>query len=528
MNKRKISGKILLWLLLFTVQIILLSGALVGWRYYQIKMKEYNEAAFSYARTASTLIDGDRIPSYVETLEPDQYFDEIQAFFVASVEETNLKYYYVFVPYENDLVYIWDSDTEDGESPLGFREEYMEGGKEAVMKIYCQDPPEEIKITPDETYGYIASAFYPIFDSMGKPVAVVGVDLSMPNILKTIGSFISLLVFAVLIITALAAVVLYFAISKSIVQPLNRLNEAASEIVENLDRNKDFSVDIHTGDEIETLAGSFDRMHRDLKDYIEKNAAITAEKERITTELELAAKIQADMLPNVFPAFPDRKDFDIYAAMTPAKAVGGDFYDFFLIDEKHLGLVMADVSGKGIPAALFMMVSKNMLQNLAMTGMRPKDVLASVNEQICRSNREEMFVTVWFGVLDLTSGVLTAANAGHERPVIKQPGEDFAVYYDPHGFVIGGMEGLRYKEYELTLKPGATLFVFTDGVTEAIDYKEELFGIRRTVDALNAAGDASPQEYLDKVTEDIAAFVGDADPFDDLTMLCLTYNGNYD
>ena len=201
-----------------------------------------------------------------------------------------------------------------------------------------------------------------------------------------------------------------------------------------------------TDDEIEILAESFATLSKRTRNYIAQITEITAEKERIGTELALATRIQADMLPNIFPAFPERPDFDIYATMTPAKEVGGDFYDFFLIDDTHLGLVMADVSGKGVPAALFMMISKILVQNYAMTGRSTAEVLRSVNEQICSNNREEMFVTVWFGILDTATGKITAANAGHEYPVIMQTGSRSQLIKDKHGFVIGGMEGIRYRE----------------------------------------------------------------------------------
>ena len=195
---------------------------------------------------------------------------------------------------------------------------------------------------------------------------------------------------------------------------------------------------------------------------------VTAEKERIGTELALATRIQADMLPNIFPAFPDRTDFDIYATMDPAKEVGGDFYDFFLIDDDHLCMVMADVSGKGVPAALFMMASKIILRNNAMMGKSPAKILGPTNA-ICSNNQEEMFVTVWLGILEISTGKLTAANAGHEYPVMKRPDGRFELLKDKHGFVVGGMEGVKYKDYELQLEPGAKLFLYTDGVPEATD-----------------------------------------------------------
>ena len=211
--------------------------------------------------------------------------------------------------------------------------------------------------------------------------------------------------------------------------------------------------------------------------------------------------------------------------MTPAKEVGGDFYDFFLIDETHLGIVMADVSGKGVPAALFMMVSKILVQNYAVAGRSPAEALQAVNDQICANNREEMFVTVWFGILDTTTGKITAANAGHEYPVIMQAGGAFELVKDKHGFVIGGMEGIRYKEYELTLTPGSKLFLYTDGVPEATDGDNTMFGTDRMLLALNEEASAPPHTILNHMRQAVDRFVREAEQFDDLTMLCLEYRG---
>ena len=262
-----------------------------------------------------------------------------------------------------------------------------------------------------------------------------------------------------------------------------------------------------------------------IKDQTEKFEKQQIETSRLDTELSMATRIQADMLPNIFPAFPEREEFDVHASMTPAKEVGGDFYDFFLIDHDHLGLAVADVSGKGVPAALFMMISKILVQNYALTGRTPKEVLESVNDQICKNNREEMFVTVWFGILDLKSGKLTAANAGHEYPAVKETSGRFELIKDKHGFVIGGMEGMKYSEYELTLEPGSKIFLYTDGVAEATNADDELFGTDRMVEALRSAENGSPEEVVAAVHDAVNAFVADAPQFDDLTMLCLQYDG---
>ena len=258
---------------------------------------------------------------------------------------------------------------------------------------------------------------------------------------------------------------------------------------------------------------------------MEKKHKEEAERAQLDNELEMAAQIQVSMLPSAFPAFPERGEFDVFAHMDPARNIGGDFFDFFLIDDDHLGLVIADVSGKGIPAALFMMVSKILIKNSALAGMSPARTLETVNRQICENNDEEMFVTVWMGVLEISSGKLTAANAGHEYPVLKTPGGKFSLIKDKHGLVVGGMDGAVYRDYELILYPGAKLFVYTDGVPEATNAGGQFFGIDRMLDVLNRSRDGSPYEILRDVHRAVDTFVGDAEQFDDLTMLCLEYKG---
>ena len=282
---------------------------------------------------------------------------------------------------------------------------------------------------------------------------------------------------------------------------------------------------VRSRNEIGTLARDVTELTHEIDDYLERIRTITAEKQRIGAELELAARIQANTLPNIFPPFPERKEFDLYASMDPAKEVGGDFYDFFMIDDDHLALLIADVSGKGVPAALFMMVSMILIHNAAEGGAGPAKVLEKVNGQICRNNPEEMFVSVWLGVLEISTGKLSAANAGHEYPMLRRPGGGYELVKDRHGFVIGGMDGMKYREYELMLETGSSLFVYTDGLPEAADADGRMFGMDRMTEALNTDPDAKPEDVLQNVRRAVDGFVRDAEQFDDLTMLCLSYTG---
>ena len=337
---------------------------------------------------------------------------------------------------------------------------------------------------------------------------------------KHSGQTILVLTVFILILAVISALFVAGRVVKPLETMTRRINALSSS-----DQTFEMENAYRTNDEIEILAESFASLSRRTKDYITQITRITAEKERVSTELNMATQIQEGMLPNLYPAFPDRPEFDIYATMTPAREVGGDFYDFFLVDNDHLCMVMADVSGKGVPAALFMMASKIILQSNAMMGKSPAQILSDTNATICANNKMELFVTVWLGILEISTGRLIAANAGHEYPGLKHADGRYELFRDKHGFVVGGIEGAKYKDYELTLCPGDKLFVYTDGVPEASNAENELFGTERMLAVLNENADAAPEQILMYVHEAVDEFVKDAEPFDDLTMLCVEYKG---
>ena len=320
------------------------------------------------------------------------------------------------------------------------------------------------------------------------------------------------------------AILISMALSRHIVKPIRLLTKEVGAMKGD---NLDFHWDLSTDDETQLLADSFASLTQRMKQYISDIETITAERERISTELSLATRIQSAMLPSIFPPFPHRSEFDIYAIMEPAREVGGDFYDFFLTDENHLCMVMADVSGKGIPAALFMMVSKIILQSCAMLGKTPAEILTKTNEALCSNNTEEMFVTAWVGILELSTGRLVAANAGHEYPAVKEPGGSFELLKDKHGFVMGSFSDSKYTEYELNIKPGSALFLYTDGVPEAMRDGSPggMFGTGRMLEALNRDPEAGSEQCLQNVREALKDFTKDAVRFDDVTMLCIGYKG---
>ena len=327
-----------------------------------------------------------------------------------------------------------------------------------------------------------------------------------------------------LVLLGLLALLNAIILAKRIVRPLNRMTKRIA-VISGENPVFEMSEEYKSGDEVEVLAKSFADLSLRTREYMAENLRITAEKERIGAELNVATKIQTDMLPRIFPPFPERDEFELYASMKAAKEVGGDFYDFFLLDDDHLALVMADVSGKGVPAALFMVIAKTLIKNRAKLGGTPKEILTDVNRQLCESNTSGFFVTVWFAILQISTGKGMAANAAHEHPALRHEGEAFTLVEYKHSPALGMMETIPVREHEFQLQKGDTLFVYTDGVTEASVDPKDLFGEQRMVEALNRNPEASPEEILETMSRQIAEFVGSADQFDDITMLCLKYYG---
>ena len=377
---------------------------------------------------------------------------------------------------------------------------------------------------------WVCTVGVPVGDESNGTRGYILADFTLNEMTHDMLAFLIRYIFATIAVTAFMGFIITRLMERTTVRPINAIAKAAQSYVEDRrsgnTRMEHFSsLPIRTGDEVEHLNRVMAQMEKDLSVYMEDLTRVTKKEERVRTELDMASKIQKGALPDIFPAFPDRQEFDLYASMEPAKEIGGDFYDFFLIDDDHLCLVIADVSGKGVPAALFMMASKIILADNAIMGKSPSEILYDANNAICKNNKLEMFVTVWVGILEISTGKLSAANAGHEYPALKRGDGGFSVFKDRHGFVLGGMEGMKYKEYEIQLSPGDKLFVYTDGVPEANDPDGNMFEVKRMIDALNEDPDASPAQILGAVRGQINIFVREAEQFDDLTMLCLEYKG---
>ncbi|MBQ6383988.1 MAG: GNAT family N-acetyltransferase [Clostridia bacterium] len=359
-------------------------------------------------------------------------------------------------------------------------------------------------------------------------LGTVGVDIDMNEVMKERHWFLMNSFLFILAELAAAIVIGVWLMHRAVTRPLNMLAKAATGFAKDekgYTKADVIRLPIRSRDEIGDLYREIQSMQSRIVDYTDHITQITADKERVNTELRMATNIQASMLPGVFPPFPERREFDLFASMNPAKEVGGDFYDFFMTDEDHLCTLIADVSDKGVPAALFMMSSKILINYRAQQGGTPGEILTAVNAQICKNNKSKMFVTVWLGILNVKTGQMVCTNAGHEYPAIRGSDGVFRIFHDKHGLVVGGAAKSKYRDYELTLAPGDAVFVYTDGVPEANNAAGEFYGMERMEAALNRAAKETPQGILASVKADVDQFVQGAKQFDDLTMLCLEYRG---
>ena len=496
---------------------------------------EYTESAFHTAETAALLVDAGRLGHYLETGGRGEDYAQTRRLLNILCQKQDV-----------DLIYVIRPDTSDyGSFTSVFN----------VVNVNSGFTPWEtghVRKTTNEEYRNIYRSIYEEGLERGVVVRTRDLNGGKPHItllipVKSVQEEVEgilcvqrdmnelssgrrrylIWVAAAFILSALAASVsaaLFF--RSQLVLPLRTVaGEARRFAAENTAAPDGALRGLSSIREIDTLAASVEKMESDTLLYMDHLTRVTADRERISTELGLAARIQEGMLPHVFPPYPERREFGLFASMFPAKEVGGDFYDFFFIDADHLAMVMADVSGKGIPGALFMMISKTLLKNRLLGGDSPAGALENVNRLICANNEAGMFVTVWLAVLDVKTGKGLAANAGHEHPALRRAGGRYELVKYRHSPAVGVMESIRFHEHGFELWPGDSLFVYTDGVTEASDVSQRLFGTDRLTDALNTEPGSGPRETLENVMDAIRSFADGAEQFDDITMLCFTYHG---
>ncbi len=544
-DRNSLSRSLLIGCAVFITLLSLIMGSIGFLTYYNGIVGRYETYLHDILKLAMTEIDGDDLEHCVREKNKSEQYERTQDFLNRIKEYYDIKYIYIVKPMNLDetdnmmdvMAGITRAEAEEDYDYYSVELGRLTGDyySPEIVRYYmdaCAIPGEvSFYRNKSEEFGYMYTGMIPILDSAGEPVAVLAADLSMQEITRVWQRYWMIVGAEILILVTFFLFIMYQWLRKRVIAPLKQLEEVSASFVESSRQTQDPSridfkrADIHTGDEMEVLSDALNAMFDDTRRYMTNLLSVTAEKEKIGAELNVATQIQADMLPRIFPAFPDRREFDLYAFMHPAREVGGDFYDFFLIDEDHLCMVIADVSGKGVPAALFMVIAKTLIKNQAMMGDDPADILGKVNEQLCEGNDAMLFVTVWISILTISTGKGIAANAGHEHPVIRRAGGSYELVVYRHSPAVAAMEGMRFRQHSFELHPGDRLFVYTDGVPEATNAENELFGNERMLDVLNSQPDRKPHALLETMKREIDVFVGEAPQFDDITMLCLDYFG---
>ena len=527
-------NKSLEYVIVRSIVILLLSFAvlmvIVGYRRFtRYYTHEYNDSAYRTAKTAAALIKVDNLDSYLESNGENDEYKLTRDRLNILTNKQDVSVIYVIKPdsdYKHFTSIFNSVSAGSGYTPWVIGSKMETTGK--MYEKYYKDIMEKGRtratvIRKNHLGGAKAhiTSLIPLTDSKGDVKAILCVQRFMKGLTRARFGYVfnvSILTFIIIIITIILA--LNF-LKKQIIRPIEKVSREAKRFATLSNRSKHNLRNISNISEVTSLALSIDKMEKDTIKYIEDIKVATKEKERIGTELKLASEIQENALPTNFPSCDS---FELYASMTPAKEVGGDFYDFTMIDDDHLMLTIADVSGKGVPASLLMMVTQILLQENSSLLKDPAKVLTTVNNRVCGNNKANMFVTVWLGILELSTGKLVFANAGHEDFVLKTD-DDFKLHKTKHGIPIGGMEDYEYKNNEIKLNKGDKLFLYTDGLPEATNSELEMFNLDRMVDTLNELKNLNTKELLSEVKNKVDAFVGDATQFDDLTMMALIYKG---
>ena len=516
----------------FIVLLVTFAAVLIGyWEFTSVLEQQYNDAAYEVAYTARSILNADKLSHYVETLETDEEFDIIQKRLDELTDSMDVNFIYVgqVDPEGKSIIYIYDSVNSAlgyDRYPLGKVGEDFDPQYNQILKdVITTGEKSNIYLYSYTEWGDHTTALLPVKDSSGKVVSIICVEKTMSVLQDARNEYVFHVMMSSAIVLVIAVLISFLLLRMYIISPIEEVTLEAERFANDHTEGNELKA-LSSNNEIGLLAHSIRKMESDILQYIDNITNITAEKERIGAELGVATKIQDAMLPNTFPPYPERNEFDIFGSMHAAKEVGGDFYDFFFVDPDHFALVIADVSGKGVPAAMFMMLAKTMIQNRALVGGTPSEVLEFVNNQIVAKNDASMFVTVWFAILTVSTGDVIATNAGHEYPAIRKANGKYEYLKDKHGIPVGVIEERKYEDYTFKLEPGDSIFVYTDGVTEATNTEAEFWGMDNLLDALNRQDYETPKDTALGVTKILDEFVGEAAQFDDITQLCLLYNGD--
>ena len=517
--------KLPLYVVLFCVLLCLANG-IIGYRVFKKLFEEqYESITQQIACTALSYIDAEDVLRYEKERVPDEAWYECNEKLDKLTITTELAFIYVTIPDESyeSRVYIFDTvhpDVINGKAyPLGqvnSLKKYEASYVERLKKVMDDGTPY-IRFAYTKTGGHVTTAI-PVKDASGTPVAILSIVKPMSEIKTFKSRYLKVFFISSALITALFILVYIFILVYTVVRPIRLITHETAHFA----RHKGFLSgklkQIRGNNELGILSRAVEKMSVDMQKYIDDLTHATAEKERLSAELNVATQIQANMLPQIFPPYSRCPDLELYATMDPAKEVGGDFYDFFMIDDDHFAIIVGDVSGKGVPAALFMVIAKTLLKNACVQKLGPAQIFELVNNQLCEGNDAGLFVTCWLGILRLSTGELRFANAGHTPPLWCHEGS-FNYLHSKPNLMLAGMEGAPYKEHSVVMAAHDRLFVYTDGITEATNASNELYGEERLLSAIQKTKSLSTRDALDSVRKDIDAFVKEAAQFDDITML---------
>ena len=528
-----LSFKLLAGAIIFGVLLCVINSY-ISYREFKKQIENlYANVTKQFAETAISYIDPERIFSWL-TDGSDGNWDSTNARLYELTETAEVAFIYLTVVSSDykSRTYVFDTVNslvlDAKEIPLGYVQslenktpDYIESLRNIIEKGLSKS-----YFSYTATGGHVTT-MVPVRDFTGANIAIMSVVKPMTEIREYKAGYLKTFLTAILIFTVFFLGLYMLSLLRGLVGPLMLIIDETSNFAAHHGELSGVLKKIKNHDELGLLAKSIEKMSEDMNRYISDLTKATAEKERLGAELNVATKIQAEMLPRVFPPYENHPEIELFATMSPAKEVGGDFYDFFMIDDDHFAVVVADVSGKGVPAALFMVIAKTLLKDAAYRFKTPAEIFTHVNNILCEGNESGLFVTCWMAILEISTGRLQFANAGHTAPLLCQNGKVSYIHTKPN-LMLAAMEGIPYKNYEITIQAGDRIFMYTDGVTEATDSQNRLYGEERLLETLSRedAKKLQPKELLSFVRADIDAFVGGADQFDDITMLGMAFKAN--
>jgi sigma-B regulation protein RsbU (phosphoserine phosphatase) len=468
--------------------------------------------------------DSAEVKRYQDGLKDDKVYQETLSLLRHIKNINHVKFLYIQKFEKNGAVAIMDTDTSSNKFIPGKKYKFSKGEEGIDLK-----KGTGIFEGYDDEYGDLISISSPIFNDKNEVIAMMGVDISTQTIHDTLRMTVIKMAIVILIAMLVLISLLYLFLDKIVIHPIGLISGATRKFVQSLylsEEGEAFEVtdlNIHSKDELGRLAYDIQIMEEEINEYIVNLTKVTRDKERIGTELNVATQIQSDMLPKIFPFEPERREFDLHALMRPAKEVGGDFYDFFMLDQDHVAIVIGDVSDKGVPAALFMVISKTLIKDYTQAGMPVNEVFDYANNELCEGNEASLFTTGILGIFNINTGKLLYADAGHEPLIVMNTKDQTVRYVEPkkRNFVLGGMEGTKYAVNEMTLDPGDVLLLYTDGVPDAMNESEEAFGWDRLTKVCQDHLNEEPHEMLKNILADLDKYIGSRAQFDDITMLAL-------